>query len=88
MKLTTGYAYLEKRFARSVRTFTAILFVLRMLIYLSIVLTAPALALEALTGFPLWFAKPCCLMWNVNVFACVFSSSLHIIPPPPGQLSC
>ena len=50
----TAYAYLECRFGAATRTVAAALFVLRTLLYLAIVLYAPALALSAVTPLPLW----------------------------------
>eukprot|EP00050_Salpingoeca_kvevrii_P005202 m.273914 g.273914 ORF g.273914 m.273914 type:complete len:544 (-) comp11090_c1_seq46:449-2080(-) len=52
--MCTAYAYLEARFSRAVRTAAALVFVLRVVVYLSVVLYAPALALAALTGLPIW----------------------------------
>jgi sodium-coupled monocarboxylate transporter 8/12 len=54
VRLYSAYQYLEERFAFGLRTLIAIIFVCRTLLWMSIVVYAPALALEHATGFPLW----------------------------------
>jgi solute carrier family 5 (sodium-coupled monocarboxylate transporter), member 8/12 len=44
------YQYLEKRFGKSARLAASLSYSLQMIMYMGIVLYAPALALEALTG--------------------------------------
>ena len=51
LKLTTSYHYLELRFNKSVRLLVSSLFCLHMIIYMAIVVYAPALALIQVTGF-------------------------------------
>ena len=46
----SAYAYLEQRFSKSVRTLAAGLFLLRVVMYLAIVLFAPAVAITAVTA--------------------------------------
>ncbi|XP_027668130.1 sodium-dependent multivitamin transporter isoform X1 [Falco cherrug] len=48
--------YLELRFNKTVRVFGTITFIFQMVIYMGVVLYAPALALNAVTGFDLWSA--------------------------------
>jgi sodium-coupled monocarboxylate transporter 8/12 len=50
----TAYQYLEARFSVGVRTLSSALFIIRVLIWLALATYAPALALEQVTGFPLW----------------------------------
>ncbi len=54
VKLYSAYQYLEARFTPKLRTTIAIIFLSRTLLWLSLVIYAPALALEHVTGFPLW----------------------------------
>lgn len=54
VKLFSAYQYLEARFTGKLRTLIAVIFLSRTLLWLSLVIYAPALALEHVTGFPLW----------------------------------
>jgi SSS family transporter len=54
VKLYSAYQYLEARFTMGLRTIIAAIFVTRTLLWLSVVIYAPALAMEHVTGFPLW----------------------------------
>uniref|UniRef100_A0A0B6ZWN2 Sodium-coupled monocarboxylate transporter 1 n=1 Tax=Arion vulgaris TaxID=1028688 RepID=A0A0B6ZWN2_9EUPU len=55
LKITSAYEYLELRFqSRMVRLVGTLLGMLTYLWYMGIVLFGPAVALEAVTGFPLW----------------------------------
>ncbi len=55
----TAYQYLEERFSVSVRTVASTSFVVRVLVWLALATYAPALALEQVTGLPLWFTILC-----------------------------
>lgn len=55
----TAYEFLEERFSLSVRLLAAGLFILRVTLWLAAATYAPALALEAVTGLPLWFTILC-----------------------------
>lgn len=50
MRTTSVYEYLERRFGHSMRLVASISFTVQMTLYMGIVLYAPALALEAVTG--------------------------------------
>ncbi|XP_035684267.1 sodium-coupled monocarboxylate transporter 1-like [Branchiostoma floridae] len=54
--LTSTYEYLEIRFSKAVRLLCTVLFMVNMLVYMGLVLYAPSLALNAVTGLTLWGA--------------------------------
>src|SRR5438552_1196167 len=55
----TAYQYLEERFSVQVRVLASALFILAVLLRLGLATYAPALALEQVTGLPLWFTILC-----------------------------
>ncbi|XP_076861034.1 sodium-coupled monocarboxylate transporter 1 isoform X2 [Brachyhypopomus gauderio] len=54
--LTSTYQYLEMRFDKSLKLFGAALFIIQTLLYTGLVIYAPALALNQVTGIHLWGA--------------------------------
>lgn len=54
LHVTSAYEYLELRFNHVIRAMGCITFSLQMLIYMAIVLYAPALALSQVTGISVW----------------------------------
>ncbi|CAF1015360.1 unnamed protein product [Rotaria sp. Silwood1] len=70
MNCTSAYEYLEKRFDRSVRMCASFAFSFFMLIYMAIVLYAPALALSQTTGLNIWLS-----VVSIGVI-CTFYSSV------------
>ncbi|UJR16669.1 hypothetical protein I4U23_003569 [Adineta vaga] len=70
MNFTSTYEYLEQRFDRTVRICVSLTFSSIMIIYMAIVLYAPALALSQTTGLNIWL----CVV-SIGVI-CTFYSSL------------
>ncbi|XP_075716189.1 sodium-coupled monocarboxylate transporter 1-like [Rhinoderma darwinii] len=56
LNITSTYEYLELRFNRSVRILGTAIFIIEMILYTGIVIYAPALALNQVSGFNLWGA--------------------------------
>ena len=54
LPITTAYEYLERRFDPVVRCTASALFILLRLLYLAVVIYAPAVALAVVTGWPIW----------------------------------
>lgn len=59
LNLYTAYEYLDLRFDRRVHGIVALLYVLRICGHLGLAVYAPALAISAITGWPLWKSIPC-----------------------------
>lgn len=56
LKMFTAYEYLEKRFDLRIRRIASGFFIIRTLFWLAIATYAPALAINVVTGMPLWLA--------------------------------
>ncbi|XP_029647687.1 sodium-coupled monocarboxylate transporter 2 [Octopus sinensis] len=56
LKITSIYEYLELRFSKGIRLIGSVIHCILMLMYMAIVLYGPALALNAVTGFSLWYS--------------------------------
>lgn len=54
MQASTAYEYLEMRFGKKARLICSVAFVAQMILYMSVVLYAPALALSAVTNLSTW----------------------------------
>lgn len=55
-KYYSAYQYMEARFSVGLRTLSSVLFISRVILWLSVVTYAPALALEHVTGMPMWLS--------------------------------
>ncbi len=53
-KFYSVYQYIEERFSVGLRTLSSVLFISRVVLWLAVVTYAPALALEHVTGMPMW----------------------------------
>ncbi|XP_070179821.1 sodium-coupled monocarboxylate transporter 2-like [Littorina saxatilis] len=54
LHITSSFEYLSLRFGKGIRTIMAIVYIFQMMLYMAIVLYAPSLALNAVTGIDLW----------------------------------
>ncbi|XP_033625372.1 sodium-dependent multivitamin transporter-like [Asterias rubens] len=70
LHLTSVYEYLQLRFCRAVRLIGALAFIFHMIMYMSVVLYAPALAINAVTGLKIWIS-----LLTVGL-VCVFYTTL------------
>ncbi|GFQ66608.1 putative sodium-dependent multivitamin transporter [Trichonephila clavata] len=70
MQGASAFEYLEKRFGRVVRLLASSVFMLQMMLYMAIILYAPALALNVVTGLSKWSS-----VYLIG-FVCTFYSTL------------
>lgn len=68
--ITSTYEYLEIRFSRMVRYLATIVFYIQNIAYIGIVIYAPSLALETVTGIDKWSA-----VW-INGAVCIFYTAI------------
>lgn len=54
VEISSSYEYLEKRFSLAIRILGSICFIIQTSLYMAIVVYGPAIALESVTGFPVW----------------------------------
>ncbi|CAI9723615.1 sodium-coupled monocarboxylate transporter 1-like [Octopus vulgaris] len=66
LHITSVYEYLEHRFDKRLRLLGSLIYCVMMIMYMAIVLYGPSLALNAVTGFPLWGAV--IAVWSVSTF--------------------
>lgn len=70
LELTSVFEYLELRFSKGVRVYAALVYIFQMVLYLSLVLYAPCLALSVVTGLNKWIA-----VFSVGV-VCTFYTTI------------
>lgn len=70
LRITSAYEYLGIRFGLVTRSIASIIYIIQMVLYMSIVLYAPSLAINAVTDFSLWGA-----IWAVGL-VCIFYTTL------------
>jgi len=69
LKLTSCYEYLEMRFNKKIRVIAAVLYILQMVLYTSVAVYAPALALSHVTGLNTYIAV------SLVYIVCIFYAS-------------
>src|SRR5690349_6732683 len=88
----TAYQYLEQRFAVQVRVLASSLFIVQVLIRLALATYAPALALEQVTGLPIWFTILCtgilttCYTAFGGIKAVIWTDVMQFVVLMGGQL--
>ncbi|XP_042241286.1 sodium-coupled monocarboxylate transporter 1-like [Homarus americanus] len=70
LQVTSAYEYLERRFHRSVRWLGSAVFIIQMCLYMAIVVYAPALALQQVTGINGYVSI------SLICFVCMFYTTL------------
>ena len=76
LKLTTSYEYLELRYSRGIKLLVSSLFCLQMILYMAIVVYAPALALLQVTGFLNGIQHDIEIACAIIFAVCIFYSSI------------
>jgi sodium-coupled monocarboxylate transporter 8/12 len=59
LNLYTAYEYLDRRFDRRLHKIVSLLYITRICFHLGLAIYAPALAIMAITGWPLWLSITC-----------------------------
>ena len=86
LDITTSYEYLELRFSKPVRLLGSACFTLQMVLYMAIVVYAPALALSQVTGFNLDVA--CFVIFAVCIFYTAIGGIKAVIWTDVFQATC
>jgi len=94
LRLTTAYEYLSLRFSKGIRVTASFLFIARILLYLGVVLYAPAIILETSIGIPLWvsilFTGVVATIWTLKggMVAVIYTDALQSVAMVLGVVVC
>uniref|UniRef100_G1QRT5 Solute carrier family 5 member 6 n=1 Tax=Nomascus leucogenys TaxID=61853 RepID=G1QRT5_NOMLE len=80
LHLTSAYEYLELRFNKTVRVCGTVTFIFQMVIYMGVVLYAPSLALNAVTGFDLWLS-----VLALGIVCTIYTALVSAVSPGVGR---
>jgi sodium-coupled monocarboxylate transporter 8/12 len=91
---STSYEYVQARFSSRLRASLALTFIVRIVVYLALVLYAPALALETALGLPLWITVLSCGIFGTIVTlkggmqAVIWTDFLQSVTLSIGAFTC
>jgi Na+/proline symporter len=91
---STSYEYIQARFSKRLRVALSAVFIVRVVVYLALVLYAPALALDTAVGLPLWITILSCGVFGTVVTlkggmqAVIWTDFLQSITLSLGAFTC
>jgi Na+/proline symporter len=90
----TSYEYVQARFSRRLRVALSLVFNVRVVVYLALVLYAPALALDTALGLPVWITMLSCSIFGTVVTlkggmqAVIWTDFLQSVTLTLGAFTC